>query len=249
MNPGEVRSDLIGAWIMRQWFAKHIPHLVESWSLSVNAATKAAAERVISLLPALELVFVGQAPIAKTAIDRWSLTEVAYLAAGTPTPFSPRPDQLRYYTDGNPAAVAEAAQAGYNTLVVDVYNSDHLKQLDGVTTLIATGLTHFLPDQAARRIFAILAQSGFQRLIFNNANQFTDPLKAGEAEGAHGVTDQFSRLGMQLYFRSPDQIRTLLDGYWQLKDAYPLPEFYKNHELGPFFEGRNFYTIYDATAR
>jgi hypothetical protein len=224
-----------------------MPHLINGWSLTVNDATKAVAERSRVLFPAVELVFVGQAAIAKTAIERWDLTDVAYLAAGTPTPLSPRPDQLRYYTDGNADAVEEAAQAGYNAQHVDVRNLNDLKKLDGATTLIATGLIPFLPDLAARAMFANLAHMGFQTLIFNSSNPIVDAVKSEEVHGTQTIADQYAKLGLQLHFRTPDQVGELVNGCWHLKDVSPVSEFYKDHELGPAFKGRSFYTIYHAT--
>ncbi len=47
---------------------------------------------------------------------------------------------------------------------------------------------------------------------------------------------------------SDRQLKALVDGYWRLNDIAPVSEFYKNHELGPVFEGRNFYMICHATA-
>jgi hypothetical protein len=248
MASGEVRSDLISAYVLHKWFADNLAHVVDGWSVPVNEASRGAAERLMSMMPAFVLVFVTQAPIAKAAIERWGLTDVASLGAGTPTPVSPRPDQVRYYTDANPGAVAEAKQAGYNAMLVDVRNPDDLKKLEGATTLIATGLMHFLPDEAARAMFANIARLGFESFVFNNANPLDDGFPHEELVGTNNVVDQYSKMGMKLHFRSPQEVEALAQGYLQIQHATAIPDLYKGHFLNPFVPAsRNIYTVYHTT--
>lgn len=238
MNPNEIRSDLIGAWILREWLVANLPDLAADWPLEVSEPLKGFTQRVKALFPPIEYVFVGQSPIARTAIERWNLTQVAYLGAGTPTPFSPRPDQLLYYTDANPGVIAEAQRAGYNALQVDVRNPNDLTQLKGVSTLIATGLVHFLPDPGVTGVFAMLARAGFRRLIFNHSRGFNERDEAAPIE--------WGKLGFQLYSREPDQLALLLPPPWKFTEVIPVTEFYRGHpQLERFFVNAfNFYNIY-----
>jgi hypothetical protein len=238
MSPEEIRSDLIGAWILYSWLVKNMPHRAEGWQLEVNEYTKSFAERIRVLFPPIELIFLGQAAIARTAIERWQLVDVAYLGSGTPTPFSPKPNQLLYYTDANLSVLAEAERAGYRTRLVDIRNFTDLKKLDGCKTTIATGLIHFLPDEVARAVFTLLAQAGFNYLIFNNMITIT----ASDVN----AKDQWGNLGFKLFPRSESQVKSLLEGLWDISEVAPITEFFPdNEEIMPLFRrGQNFYNVY-----
>lgn len=223
MNRGEIRSDLITAWVIQEWLVKHHPHLASDWAFDVNDSIKSLAARLKVMFPPIERIFIGQASIARLAIERWDLKNVAVLGAGTPTPISPRPDQVRYFTDANPAVLEEAKRAGYHTEQADVRNPSDLKKLDGATTVIATGLFHFLDDGGARKVFSDLAHAGFRMMVFNH-------MMPTSAAGQQ-VANEYSKFGFQLYPRTQGDIEVLFDGHWTMTDAPRIETFHRGHEI------------------
>src|SRR5687768_16548952 len=141
-----MRTDLVSAWLAREWLQAGSPELYSNWRLEVSTDIRGLAEQIKSDNPRIASVFAAQALIASVAIRRWGLSAVALIAGGRPTPLHPRPDQLLYYSDKNPIALQEAQWAGYNTMEVDAANPADLRQLRGAQTIIAAGLLHCLTD-------------------------------------------------------------------------------------------------------
>src|SRR5687767_15475037 len=100
-----MRTDLISAWLAREWLKTSSPELCAGWELEVSSEIKSCAERVKRMNPHAPSLFAGQAAIAALAIKRWGLHDVALIAAGTPTPLHPPPEQVLYYTDKNPVVL------------------------------------------------------------------------------------------------------------------------------------------------
>jgi hypothetical protein len=175
----------------------------------VGASARRAGHRfrkkLETIIPKVRLIFVCQNILAKTAIEMWNLKEVALLAGGAPTPLTPRPDQLLYYSDGNPEPVEEARAAGYNARHVNVLDSS-IEQLSGARSAIATGLFHFLQDEAASGVFARLDQQGFQTIAFSHATPEAD----------QDAVRQYENLGIRMFMRDQGQIQALLPRNWQI---------------------------------
>lgn len=204
-----MRTDLVTAWFIYQWLQQHAPDIAAGWPLAVDDQVKGAAQQLSTVMPDIAVQATGQHLLARTTIALWNLSEVALLGGGTPTPLSPRPNQLRYYTDGNAEAAAEAAQAGYNALQANVTSVDDLKKLSGATTAIATGLFHFLPDPAAKMVFNGLADAGFETIVFNHGR----PTEQGE--GAD-VVEQYRKLGVTTYPRNVAQVEAVIPQNWRV---------------------------------
>jgi hypothetical protein len=219
-----MRSDLIAAAMVRKWLSANAPSLIQNWLFEGDAELDGFIERVTGLFPDIDAQFASQGAVAKTAIELWKMHHVALLGGGSPTPLTPRPDQLMYYTDLSAEVVAEVAQAGYNTRVVDVKNVDDLKQLTGATGAIATGLFHFLDEDAAREMLNNLVTAGFQTVIFNNMGTNVSP----------ELQANWTKLGYRMFARTPADVAELLSGQWKLDQALTMPQFFQhNHEIGP----------------
>ena len=245
-NPKEFRSDLLGARMMWEWVSTHAPHLIDGWKVETDDFMTAFIRRVVDFYPPMPRVFATQAPIASNAIDRWGLTNVVLLGGGTPTPFSPRPGQIRYYTDASAAVVAEARAAGYRAEVVDIRNPADLRKVPDATTAVATGLFHFLSDDAARGVLRMFLGVGLKTFVFNNM-RFVEVHETGTARSI----DEWAKFGMQLYPRTIEQTRALISDIWNVEDAVGVLEFYQEHrDFGPLFadESDNFSNIYLLTA-
>ncbi len=200
-----------------------MPQLASEWPLTVSDTIKGFADRINQIIPYVGAGFIAQTAIAKRAIELWNLEDVALLGGGTPTPLAPTPNQIRYYTDSNVAVVAEATAAGYSARQVDVRNPQDLAQIADAQTIIATGLLHLLDDDAVRNLCALLARTGFQALVFNNAVAL---------EGAaRDLPDQWAKLGIHMHTRSADEIEALLRDSWHLEQVYGVPEFYKGDSI------------------
>jgi hypothetical protein len=157
-------------------------------------------------MPNVRPNFTSQNLLAKTAIEMWNLEDVALLAGGAPTPLTPHPSQLLYYTDGNAEAVEEARAAGYNAFHVNVTDSGGIAQLAGAKNAIATGLFHFLPDEVMISVFNTLDQCGFQSVSFSH----------GTPEAAGGLIHQYEALGIRIFLRDWEQTQALLPAGWQI---------------------------------
>lgn len=211
---------------MWDWLQGHAPHLAHNWKLEVSDEVKNFAERSKVMIPSGPIQVLGQHMVASTVIERWGLNKVAILAGGTPTPLSPKPGQILYFTDANPEAVAEAQAAGYNALRVNVVSADDLKQLNGAKTAIATGLFHFLPDAAVQSLFHNLSEAGFETIIF------TQGTKAANPEFAEG----YAKFGVKVILRYVDDIRRLLPDNWRIDEVSPTSELLQHvREIGPYF--------------
>ncbi len=234
-----MRTDLVTAWMIHGWLQKHAPDII--WPLTVDDQVKGVAGHFTGLMPDAPLAVTGQHLLARTVIKAWNLTNVALLGGGTPSPLSPRPEQLVYYTDGNPEVVAEAAQAGYNAVQVNVTNADDVKKVTGATTAIATGLFHFLPEPAAQMVFNNLAGAGIRALVFNHGN-------LGGGEGGANVREQYSKLGVNLFPRSRDQVEALIPAEWRMERFQPQAETLQDEPIiGPYVAaGENVTDVYQV---
>jgi hypothetical protein len=243
MQPPAIRTDMIGACFIHGWLTQHMPELAAQWTPDVDDMVRGFAERVKVMMPAIELIFTGQSAIAQLAIEHWRLERVAYLGAGTPTPFSPLPGQLLYYTDANEGAVAEAERQGYNTRRVNVREPDDLRQIADASTLLATGLIHFLPAEAAQNVFRGFAFAGFRYFVFNHMQGLTDDEMRVPAE--------WHKLGFNLFSRGRDEMEPLYREYWREVDVIPFGDLIDAHPtLRPYFDHlRNGWSIYYLESR
>jgi len=201
-----VRTDHVTAWLIKEWLQDHAPDLANAWGLQPDAQVIGFAKRLQTIIPQVRLIFVSQNILAKTAIEMWNLEDVAVLAGGVPTPLTPRPHQLLYYTDGNPEAVEEARAAGYNARHVNVLDDKAIQQLDGAKSAIATGLFPFLPDAATRGVFAALDHQGLDTIVLSHAS----------SEGDMEAVNQYESLGIHMFLRDQDQLQALLPPGWKI---------------------------------
>jgi len=201
-----VRTDHVSAWLIKQWLQENAPELAAAWDFQPDDQIIAFAAKIELLLSNVRPNFTGQNILAKTAIEMWNLQDVALLAGGAPTPLSPRPDHLLYYTDGNAEAVEEARRAGYHALHVNVTDSGGIAQLKGAKNAIATGLFHFLPDAVMVSVLSTLDQHGFESVSFSH----------GTPEAAGGLIEQYEKLGIQIFLRDWEQTQALLPPGWQI---------------------------------
>lgn len=207
-----MRTDLISAWLAREWLKTGSPELCASWGLEVSHEVKAYAERLKRISPHAPTLFAGQAAIAALAIQWWGLRDVALIAAGTPTPLHPPPDQVLYYTDKNPVALEAARWAGYNTLEVDASSPTDLQQLCKAQTIIATSLLHYLSDFEVQHFFLQVAEIGVKNLVFSQLDVQDD----------YQVMQQWYDLGINLYPRSIEDIALLITEHWLLERVETL---------------------------
>jgi hypothetical protein len=214
-----MRSDLIIAGAVWYWLSEHAPHLVENWDFQPDDELKAFVTRILSTFGFIGAQFTGQSAIAATAIQQWNLRDIALLGGGYPTPLTPTPDQILYYTDINPQVSAEVAQLGYNTCKVDVTQVDDLKQLKGASTAIATGLFHFLSDAAMQQVMRNFAEAGLRTVVINHINP--------------GVPDaliqNWTRMGFTVYKRRPDEVTALMPEDWQIEAAQTARDLLIHH--------------------
>src|SRR5688572_20377832 len=115
-----MRSDLIAAGMVHHWLEGHAPDLLERWDFEQTDDLQTFIGRILGGFPGLDAQFAGQSSTAAIAIDLWKLRRVALFGAGLPTPLSPAPSQIAYYTDMNPTVVDEAAASGYAARRIDV---------------------------------------------------------------------------------------------------------------------------------
>ena len=81
----------------------------------------------------------------------------------------------------------------------------------GIPSAIATGLFHFLPDEAASGVFARLDQQGFQTIAFSHATPEAD----------QDAVRQYENLGIRMFMRDAEQMQTLLPPGWQIDYCRP----------------------------
>jgi hypothetical protein len=218
-----MRSDLIAAGMVRTWLDSNAPHLVNGWAFEMTEDIQGFVNRVKTILADIDGQFVTQAAIPKTALAYWNLQHVAVLGGGMPSPFSPDPHQVVYFTDFNPDVVSEVAQLGYPARQVDVRNLEDLKQLEGATTAMAIGLFHLLNDEAVRQMLQNLLDAGFEQTVFNNMNYNV----------SQDLVESWGKLGYSLQRRTPDDIRALMPAGWHVTDAISVPDFLvHNPDLG-----------------
>ena len=235
-----MRTDLITAFAIHQWLQEVEPDLAAQWPLEVDNQIKGIVQQVQNFVPDFAPQIAAQHAVAKTVIEHWGLTDVALFSGGTPSPLSPDPDQLRFYSDISPEVVAEAAAAGYKAKQVDVTKVDDLKKLDGATTAIATGLVLFLPDPAIKKLFNNLEDADFDTFVFNQ-------VRAGEAGGA---ADLYAKMGITLYTRDRSDIESLIPEGWSFEMIQPMSDLLRQAPLGAHFAGLvNRADVYKAVRR
>ena len=234
-----MRTDHVTALLIKKWLQDNAPDLANSWNLEVDAQIMPFATKIETLLPQIGLIFTSQNILAKIAIEMWDLKEVALLAGGAPTPLSPRPSQLLYYTDGNAEAVEEARSAGYNALQVNVTDSSQIQQLIGAKTAIATGLFHFLPDEAARTVFSAVDQHGFHTIVFSH----------GTPEADQEAIRQYENLGIRMFMRTLEQTQALFPPGWKIDYQERVVDYMRyGGELGAkLADAPHMMDIYKAT--
>ena len=222
-----MRTDLITAKLIYGLLEEHAPQVAAAWAIEFSEQVASVASQVKKIVPGSDLVALAQHVLAKTVIESWDLKNVALIAAGTPTPLSPKPDQILYFTDANEEAVADAQKAGYKAIKVDATDSDDLKKLTTASTAVMTGLCHFLPDELVKQVFNGLATGGFDRAILTQLNSQT---------GQEGV-EQYSKLGVNLFLRDKDEFGSLIPADWEITHHLPLREALNNHsEFGLIFD-------------
>ncbi len=219
-------TDLVSMTMIQEWLRDNAPEYLDGWSTQMPPVIpdeiKAAVATLQTASPQMGATFLSQTCIAKAAIEKWDLTEVAMLGAGRPHIFSPSPNQVKFYTDQVPE-VLEAAQAdGYQTVQVDAGKPTDLEKLQGAKTVIGTGLFHFFPDEAIAGLFRGLAQIGVEAVVFNHA----DPAAGRghfDASAAH----------VRLYPRSQDDLQAVLPEGWTLEKTISLADFIADYgDLG-----------------
>ena len=214
------RTDLIAAWLVKQWLQQHAPDVAANWTLEVDEAVKQFAARVKGMYQDMDAVFASQTALAATAIRLWNLQEVVLLGGGAPTPLSPKPEQIRLFTDVNPAVLEDAKAAGYPTAQVDVHHPDDLTRLAGAKSAIATGLFHFLPNEGIQKVLNNIASVGIHTVVFNNVAPTAKPLM-----------DQWTKLGFQMYARTIEEMKAIIPPGWELQEYQYQADFIKHHPL------------------
>jgi hypothetical protein len=215
-----MRTDLATAKLIQEWLAENIPELAESWHLEIDDIVEKTVQVMRTTIADINSILVAQNLVAKVAIEYWNLHDVAVLSGGTPTPLSPKAEQVRYWTDSSAEVVAEAAASGYNTLLVDVMNVEHLKQLDGATSAISSGLFHFLPDAIVPKLFNELIQTEIRTFVFTHGNTNV----GGRLDA---TVEQYEKLGVNVFLRSMKQLLPLIPEEWNVEMVIPAPEALK----------------------
>lgn len=233
-----MRSDLVNAYVMRNWLAEHQPEVAAHWDLPANPEAQRFAANMPNMFARIGDVLIGQAILAQAIIDVLELDNAVLLGGGTPTPLSPRHQHIAYYTDKNPEAIAEAEQAGYTTLQVDVLDAAAIAQLKDASTAVGTGLMHFMDDAQFVQVLNNLHAAGIDTFAFNHV----DVTEVGEQP----VMKKFVA---QMYGRTQDEIAALLPEGWQIKDTWRMLEILsKVPEIGGHFAGLpNIYNVYLLT--
>jgi hypothetical protein len=212
-----MRTDLVSAYLIHEWLEEYLPEMAAEWQLEVDDQVKRIAQMMKDTVSNAKLHFTVQHLVAKAVIEDWDLKDVVLLGGGTPTPLAPKPDQLLYWTDKDPDAVAEAAASGYNSRQVDVRQVDQLSQLPGARTAIALGLMHFLPDPAVPAFLNNLSAAGFEVAVFNQGNR-------NEADDLATTQDEYKKLGAELFVRNSDELIALMPDNWHVEIVIPIAE-------------------------
>jgi hypothetical protein len=228
-----MRSDYLSIYLMRQWLERRGLLEKVDWPDALTAdvpdRVKLAAQKLNEASgDTIDSLFMAQGLLARVAIEKWGLENVAILGGGRPQPFSPSPDQVLYYTDIDEDVLAEAHAEGYNTVKVDAREPDDFEHLEGAETIVATGLFHFLSDEAIQTLLNLVGQMGFTHAVFNNTDPAIDPrlYEIGKRD-----------LGLTMYPRTIEDIRQILPDDWQLEQAMPMSEFAKHVDyVGPKIE-------------
>lgn len=205
-----MRTDLVTAYLIHEWLTENIPKMAAEWSFQVDDQTKGVAQLLKNTVTNVKASLVSQHLAARFAIEDWGLKDVALLGGGTPTPLSPKPDQLLFWADRDPVVVVEAAEAGYNACQVDVTQIDDLKRLHSAVSAVAPGLVHFLPEAVIPAMLNGLAEAGFTTLVFNHVNQNVN------TEGAAGAAE-YKKMGADIFFRNPEDLKPHIPDTWQIK--------------------------------
>ncbi|MEZ4671172.1 MAG: hypothetical protein R3E39_24975 [Anaerolineae bacterium] len=231
-----MRSDLIAAGMIHRWLSANAPELIDGWAFECPDDLNVFLERANTIMPGIDAQFTSQGSVARTAIELWDLKDVVLLGGGMPTPLTPKPEQVRYYTDLSHEVVNEVGQMGYNTQVADVKKVDDLKALGGAQAAVATGLFHFLEDDAVGLVLDNLAQAGFHTLVFNNMG----------TNIPEDLIVNWTKLGYKLIAREPEDVPRTLRSGWRVQDALTMPRFFaSNQQLGPkLVQLDNIYYIY-----
>jgi hypothetical protein len=103
-------------------------------------------------------------------IDYYELFNVALVNAGIPTPLSPMPSDIRYYTDMDEQVIECSQNMGYNAIRADLSDPYDIQLLKDTDIAIATGVFHFLSDIAFQQVFNNFAKANFRTIIFNHAD-------------------------------------------------------------------------------
>ncbi len=214
-----MRSDLIIAGVVWYWLSEHAPHLIENWEFEPDDELKAFVTRILSTFSFIGAQFTSQSALAATAIHQWNLRDIALLGGGYPTPLTPKPAQILYYTDINPEVGEEVARLGYNACKVDVMQVDDVKQLKGASTAIATGLFHFLSDTAVQQVMQNFTEADFRTVVLNHINP--------------GVPDaliqNWTRMGFTVYKRHREEVTALMPQEWQIEAALTARDLMIHH--------------------
>lgn len=219
-----MRSDLIAAGMIHRWLSAHAPDLIDGWGFVRTDELNGFLERVNGIMPGIDAQFASQGAVARTAIELWGLKDVVLLGGGMPTPLTPKPEQIRYYTDLSPEVMNEVSHMGFNTRVADVKKVDDLKTLTGAQTALATGLFHFLDDEAASQVLTNLAEAGFHTLVFNNMG----------TNVPEDLLVNWTKLGYKLIARAPEDVPRILRSGWRIVDSLTMPQFFQhNQQIGP----------------
>jgi hypothetical protein len=215
-----MRTDLATAKLIQEWLVEHMPELADSWHFEVDDVVEKTVQVMRTTIADINSILVAQNLVARVAIEYWNLRDVAVLSGGSPTPLSPKPDQVRYWTDTSAEVVAEAASVGYNTLQVDVMNIEHLMQLHGATSAISTGLFHFLPDTVVPKMFNELTHTEIRTFVFTHGN-------TNVGERLDATVEQYEKLGVNVFLRSLRQLLPLIPTDWRVDLVIPAPEALK----------------------
>jgi hypothetical protein len=213
-----MRTDLVTAMLMHQWLEEHMPEKAANWHLDVDDQIKKMVEMIKNTISGIKPATAAQNLVAKASIEKWDLRDVVVFGGGTPTPLSPKPNQVRYWTDTNPTVVAEATEAGYNAIQVDIMNAEHLRQLHGATSAVASGLIHFVPDAAVPRLLNGLVDTEIRVFVFNHGNPSVS------AQYATSVEKEYQKLGINMFMRTQEQVQSLLPKPWRIEEVLSVPE-------------------------
>jgi len=222
-----MRTDLVTAYLIHDWLTAHAPALADQWEVPAHEQAMGMAGKLKGILDGVEAQVTGQNMVAHNAIAYWGLNKAVLVAGGTPTPLSPKVDELLFWSDANADAVAEAEAAGYSAQVVDVREPDDLGKLSVAESLVTTGLFHFLPDEAAKGMFGALVTTDVKTIVFNH---FRLPGDAPQDAALHEAIGQYVQLGISVYPRDSAMVETVIPKGWQITEALPQGDVIRRDE-------------------